>query len=310
MNTGIVILNYNTADDTRTCIESICRHVQSPYTIYLVDGNPGSEDRQRLIADYDAIYSHLDHEVKLILLEDNLGYSGGNNRGAFAAIEDGCESLFIINSDIIMENDAVTILNENLERHAMAVPHVSRPDGSNGQTLMKNFSYWFSFVSKLKLSRYLLRIPCNRIAYPLPDGDAPITYSGTAVGCSLMIRSDVFKKIGGFDDHIFLYFEENILGLKLKARGLMTCYNPNARVIHNESKATGKFNPAVKYLYFYTSEYFTLVKYCRIGEARKRVIRNLIMKAYEKSSVTAFDYEQQRKKLIENLNQIEVKYSN
>lgn len=301
MNTGIVILNYNTAEDTRICIESVCRYVESPYTIYLVDGNPGSEDRERLVTDYNNIYSHLEHVVRLILLEQNLGYSGGNNRGAFAAIEDGCDAVFIINSDIILENDAVTILQGDLREHALAVPQVHRPDGSNGQTLMKNFTPWFSFISKVRLSRYLLRLPCNRIAYKVTDWDAPRSYMGTAVGCSLMIRSDVFREIGGFDDRVFLYFEENILGIKLRDRGLATCYDPAASVIHNESKATGRSNAAVKYLRFYTSEYYTLVHYCGIGAMRRRLMRHMILRAYERSAAMSPDYEQCRASLMENM---------
>lgn len=304
MKTGIIILNYNTAGDTRTCIESIRRYVESPYTIYLVDGNPGGEDRQQLIADYDAIYSKMDHEVRLILLDENLGYSGGNNVGAFAAIQDGCDALFVINSDIILENDAVTILASDLQDYALAVPHINRPDGSNGQTLMKNLTFWLSFVSKLRLSRYLLRLPSNRIAYKVADWESPLAYSGTAMGCSLMIRSDVFREIGGFDDAVFLYFEENILGIKLGERGLTTYYNPAARVIHNESTATGRLNSAAKYLYFYSSEYYTLVNYCKIGALQRRMMRNLILQAYDKRAAAAPDYAEQRVRLIENMDKV------
>ena len=59
-------------------------------------------------------------------------------------------------------------------------------------------------------------------------------------GCFFLIRSDVLKKIKFFDENVFLYYEENILGKKLKDLNIRTVVNTKVEVIHNHSISIDK----------------------------------------------------------------------
>ena len=83
---GIVILNYNSANDTLRCIRSIEEYTNVSYKIYVVDGC--SQDNSY---EYLSKYFNEYKNVEIIKSDINGGYSYGNNIGAIKAIDDGAE---------------------------------------------------------------------------------------------------------------------------------------------------------------------------------------------------------------------------
>jgi len=55
---------------------------------------------------------------------------------------------------------------------------------------------------------------------------------GWAVGCAVVARTDTLRRLGPFDERIFLYGEDLDLGLRADAAGVQTWFWPSARVIH------------------------------------------------------------------------------
>ena len=51
-------------------------------------------------------------------------------------------------------------------------------------------------------------------------------------GAFLFCRTNVLKKVGGFDKRYFMYFEDSDLGRQMRNLGYRTMYNPNAEVVH------------------------------------------------------------------------------
>ena len=293
--TGIILLNYHTFEETVNCISSVRKFVSSPYHIYLVDDSCDGEEEKRL----QTAFGNSD-DVTLMILPDNPGYSGGNNAGARKAVEDGADAILIMNSDIILENDIVDAMRTHLSDNAVVLPKVSLPDGSNGQALMKNFRYRYSLASKIALGRRLQRyIPFLSISFPIKDWNQPVQFSGMGMGCCFLIDSGIFKQIGYLDDHVFLYFEENILGIKLEERGLKTYYEPSARVIHKHGTATEKASRAKKYYRFYRSEIYLLQQYCHVSGFRMRLLLHYLRKEYKRIAGEETEYAEYRQKLEE-----------
>ena len=95
---AIIILNYNTFDDTVCCIESIRKYTTNDvYKIYIVDNNSLDKSGDKLAQKYEK-----DDEISVIISDVNLGFSGGNNIGIKSALNDGFEYVYLLNSDIIL----------------------------------------------------------------------------------------------------------------------------------------------------------------------------------------------------------------
>jgi GT2 family glycosyltransferase len=61
-----------------------------------------------------------------------------------------------------------------------------------------------------------------------------------AVGCCLVARTDVLRRLGPFDEATFLYGEDMDLGLRARDAGVETWFEPSARVLHKRAHATGR----------------------------------------------------------------------
>jgi N-acetylglucosaminyl-diphospho-decaprenol L-rhamnosyltransferase len=61
---------------------------------------------------------------------------------------------------------------------------------------------------------------------------------GWAVGCALVARTETLRRLGPFDERIFLYGEDLELGLRAADAGIETWFCPTARVLHHGGHAT------------------------------------------------------------------------
>jgi GT2 family glycosyltransferase len=107
MKLGVVILNWNNATDTITCVHSIraWNHEQDTYVI-VVDNHsrPGEASSIR-----DAC-----PEAVLIQNEDNYGFAGGTNIGIEAALRQHCDAILLLNNDIRMSSGSIQVLIDDL----------------------------------------------------------------------------------------------------------------------------------------------------------------------------------------------------
>ena len=100
VDVSIVILNYNTIALTTDCINSLIEYTKSVhYEIILVEN--GSNQFRTIDNE------HWQGKVKLIISEDNLGFSKGNNLGIVEAIG---KYILLVNSDTLLQSDAVSLL--------------------------------------------------------------------------------------------------------------------------------------------------------------------------------------------------------
>lgn len=153
----------------------------------------------------------------------NEGYAAGNDRGIEAAISTFGECGFIIiaNPDIGIEPDAVAQCFEFLRGHgkyAAVSPRQRRADGSfnritgwRERTVKGDLAYCSGLLARM-LSMF-------HEAYPPDAWDAPFTDVDCIAGSFFVIRSEIFRKIGYFDRGTFLFYEEDIIGVKLREAG-------------------------------------------------------------------------------------------
>lgn len=229
---GIVILNYNTSSETIECIESVKRECEGgDYHIYVVDNASSDES----VAFFEKKYRN-DSAISVIASKSNLGYSGGNNIGIKAALNDGCSYIFLVNSDVIFENDVVSIVQECLKKNAnvlTAGPAVHLKDGSYSQFARKPLDLHAYKLEKKPWS-ILLKNKARKARFYNYDINKDFVFSGMFSGCCIGFKKEYFDSFGFLDDNIFLFYEEDVIAHLLCKENKKAMICANAKVMHNE----------------------------------------------------------------------------
>ena len=257
---GVVILNYDTWEESMECMESILAGSSSGHIrIYLVD-NASPVRQPASVAGYC-----LEHSVTYIQNSENTGYAAGNNVGIRQAMADGCSAVLISNSDVRYGADSIGLMYRYLTGHpgtGIVGPKVLFPDGKvlEGCLMMRTGVR----------EKYLLRT-CLRFLFPKYDRRywgrqhdyENETFPAYAVsGCCFMISRECLERVTPLDEGTFLYDEELILGIRMEEAGYGTVYYPESAVLHKTGQSTGgiRTNPSA-YTYQIRSEIYYCKKY-------------------------------------------------
>lgn len=253
---GIVILNFNSYNYTVGCIESIQKTTKSCKKIYIIDGCSTDDSYQKLNRKYEG-----QPDVFIAKTDKNGGFSYGNNVGFRLAILDGCENILCTNSDVVFKENAIDkMLLDIMSNSSCAVvgPKVYCGDGTV-QNCNKGRLTAFSFLMQHKPLCYFDWFGVRkRYAYLNYDYKAPL-FPEMVSGCCFIIKSEILSKIGLLDENVFLYYEENILGSKIRALGLTVMLDPQAKIVHYGGKSTGENSPFLRYNNFASALYYLWV---------------------------------------------------
>lgn len=225
---GVVILNYKVKDLTLKCINSVKASSYKDFFIVVVDNDSGDEIEEAL--------SNI-KDVTFIQNSKNTGYSGGNNVGIKRALELGADLVFILNPDTTINKNCLEILVEGLERYqaGIANPKIY---------FMDSDVLWFA-GKILDLKNVLGR---HRGVDQKDRGqfDEEIEMED-AVGAAMLVKKEVFQKIGFFDEKYFLYYEDSDFCFRARKKGFKIIYIPKAVVYHKNAQSTGLGSPLQDY---------------------------------------------------------------
>ncbi|HMK56237.1 MAG TPA: glycosyltransferase [Dissulfurispiraceae bacterium] len=210
---SIIILNWNKLYYTQNCIASIEQHTSYPaYEIILFDN--GSTE-----PDTDAFLSAIGHQV--IRSPQNLGFAKGNNRAAEAA--EGDLILFLNNDTVVHDKwlDAMVNMIEAYPKCGIVGSKLLYPDNTI-QHVGVAFDHKGNCVHPFK------RYPADFREVLIPGEREAVT------GACLLMRREIFRAVGGFDEG-YLHGSEDIdLCLKVRKLGLTVMYCPDSVVTHYE----------------------------------------------------------------------------
>lgn len=234
--TGIVILNYKTPQDVLKCVKSIEENTQGEFRIYLVDNysQDNSVDVMKTIADGE--------KVKLFVANKNGGYSYGNNIGAREAISDKCETILFINPDVVVKKNAIDSLVKALEGNpkvAVVGPKIYDLAGNVTVYAKKGITFKQYLFLRKPFSIMDGKKTIRTIHQKLDLSKGMVVFDGMVSGCCFMIRTDVFERIGLFDENMFLYYEEDGLWSRFSDLGYYSAVEPAAEVVHEHSASIG-----------------------------------------------------------------------
>ena len=226
---SIAIVAYNGETDVCKAVESIerCTSKMIQKTIYVIDNSEEPNNLAQLSEQYP--------DVEYVKTGKNLGFGGGHN-----VVLDKLDSKFhaIVNPDIILEMDAFTVIKEFMqdETIGMCVPKLCDEDGNLLAVYRRELTVFDMFVRMFLKRGFKKRQAYHTMQemdYTKPF-DVPF-----AQGSFLVIRTELFKELKGFDEDYFLYVEDADLCKRVnKVSRLRYC--PEAVVIHKWERGSHK----------------------------------------------------------------------
>ena len=193
-----------------------------PVSLYVVDNTPEDDTAQRISGQYP--------DVTVLPQEENVGFGRGNNAVLPHLASD---YHLLVNPDVTFPPDLISRMVAYMDAHPEAViltPRVFNEDGTE-QFLPK----------KQPTIRYLLGGRLEKLGGPFPGwrrdytlADQTITAPVNvqfATGCFLLIRTEVFRRLNGFDPRFFLYQEDSDLSRRALEVGNIV-YHPEMTITH------------------------------------------------------------------------------
>lgn len=235
MQVYISILNFNGRDNTIACLRSLEKAFKNGFDLKVLVIDNASKEKLNL-----PTFSKLD--IKIIVNKENLGFSGGHNVGIKYAIEDGADYILILNNDTEVRKDLIwELLRSSKEGVGIVAPKIYFYPGfefhkDRYKKEEKGRVFWYAggemdWGNVIGHHRGVDEVDNGQYDFPQP--------TDFASGCCMLIRREVFEKVGFFDERYFLYYEDNDLSQKAKRSNFKIMYNPKAILWHKNAGSAG-----------------------------------------------------------------------
>ncbi len=224
-----ITVNWNGLADTLACLESLRAQDYPNNHVIVVDN--GSTDGSA-----DALRKQCD-TISLIETGSNLGFTGGNNAGIQSALRQDFDYIYLLNNDTIVEPDSLRELVRAAEaqpEYGILSPVMHYHD--------RRDEIWFGGAT-LNLRRGRAdHDPARNPARTDPPYEVPWT-----TGCAMLVRTDLMRRLGGFDDRFFLIWEDVDISLRAVAAGSKIGIVPSAHIYHKVSRSFASMSSTMRY---------------------------------------------------------------
>ena len=252
---SICVVTYNNQKEILNLISSIYENTKEVnFEVFLVDNNSSDETVELVEKNYPL--------VNVVKLSKNLGFGYAHNQ-----VLNKIDSQYhvIVNPDISFNGNVIKVLCDYLDKNEhvkMITPKVLSQDGTE-QHLPKKEPR-IKYVISGRFDRYFKVFKKIRTEYTMQDFRfKEPTEIEFATGCFMMVRTELFKKINGFDEIFFMYFEDADLSKRVRQYGKIVFY-PDTFVVHLWNRASAK---KIKFLFIHIS---SMIKYfCKWKFSRK-----------------------------------------
>ena len=228
---SIVIVNWNGRELVLDCLASI-RDAKLGLAAEVIAVDNASTD-----GSVEAIRRQFP-EVRVVALDRNIGFAGGNNRGLECMR--GRHAL-LLNSDTIVLRGALERCVAYLDDHpevGVVGPQLLNPDRSKQNCIHNSPTVLSELFSQSLLRRlWPTRYPGRRVEY-----SAPIEVEAV-LGACLFARREVIEQVGPLDEEYFFQLEDTDWCHRVRAADWKVVHVPDARVIHLYGESGKKRSP-------------------------------------------------------------------
>ena len=251
---AIVILNWNQPQLTIDCLRSInCSKTDGKIKveIVLVDNASQKKNREMLNSWLEASKNKLKVVIKLIENKANLGFTGGNNVGIRYALRHKADYVFLLNNDTVIKSDCILNLWKTFKNKeaGIAVPKIYYAPGfefhkKRYQPKEKGKVVWYA-GGKIDWNNILGKhIGVDEVDRGQFNKVKQVDF---ATGCAMMVKKEVFRRVGLFDERFFLYLEDLDFSYRVQKAGFKILFNPQAVVWHKNAGSSSSGSALQRY---------------------------------------------------------------
>jgi len=237
-NISIILVNWNGKKDTLECLASLKKVSMSQrvnVSVIVVDNGSTDDSVEAIRKNYP--------DTEVIETDRNLGFSGGNNVGIRKAQEQGSDLVWLLNNDTVVDKNALTVLVDAFRDSRVGIAG-SKIYFAPGQEFHKE-RYQKTELGKViwyagGLIDWQNMYASHRGVDEVDRGQYDKTEETLFItGCSMMVKKQVFEKIGLLDEKFFAYLEDLDFCLRAKRIGYKLLYVPGSIVWHKNAGSSG-----------------------------------------------------------------------
>lgn len=221
---GVVLVNWNNAEHTIPCIDTLLNGIVIPDRIIVVD-NASHDDSLYLIVNSFP-------EIDFIHSKINTGFAGGNNLAINKLIALAYDYIWVLNNDTIVEQKTLLSLMTFMNDHPEAA-------ACSGKILYADADkrLWYAGSMYHRWSLRYLHIGEGKEDSGQYDTAEKVPFIS---GCCMFVRREAFELIGLFDEHFFAYSEDGDWCFRAHKKQLQLYFVPEARIWHKVSATMNK----------------------------------------------------------------------
>ena len=230
-----IVVSYETRDLTLDAVGSLLAFLPSPSDVWVVDNASADGSAEAVRSRFPSI--------DVIELGQNVGFGAANN---VAMARARGEFFLLLNSDAqLVDTRSVRRMVEHMRADpqlAVVAPRLENADGR-----LEYSARSFPTLSREVVRRWGLYLVLPRALvgrWLLGDFWAPssaVRVDWVTAAC-MLVRREAYYRVGGFDERIFMYGEEQEWARRFARAGWTTLYDPSVRVVHRRA-ASGAAGP-------------------------------------------------------------------
>ncbi len=231
---SVIIISYNTRRMTLDCLRTLDVALEGLESEILVVDNASTDDSVRAVREAFP-------RARLLANEKNSGFGAANNQAMAVARGD---YFLLLNSDAFPEPGAIRAMLDFLRANpktGVVGPRTHNADGSLQLSCFRLPSPRYVWLENMWLSDGYRRWP--------HDAVRRVDF---VIGACMLVRREVYEKVGGFDERFFMYSEEADWQRRIHDAGWEIAFTPGARITHLGG-ASGATNRALINRHFFDS---------------------------------------------------------
>lgn len=245
---SIIIVNWNTRDLLRDCLNSVYAETEaSSFEVLVVDNASADGSAEMVKREFP--------QVGLIENKENLGFARANNQ---AISQSRGSYILLLNPDTVVLSGALDQMVAFMRAHPdvdASGPMVLTADGSLQRRSVRDAWYTFDFCARFLfadcLPPYVARLIVSKLSKSKTYRPRPrrVRRVRMVTGACMMMTREAVDKVGLFDEQYFLYAEEVDWFYRLEQLGGKTYFIPEARILHHIAQSVKQTDTPLKHSY-------------------------------------------------------------
>ena len=241
--TAIIILNWNGADDTLACLDSLAK-AEGDFRIYVVDNGSTDNSLARIQSWMDG---HVEVEVRLVPLDTNYGFARGNNKGLEVARLDNPDSYLLLNNDTEVCPDFLVQLESFSRKHPECRVLTPKINFFYDKQKVWNCGGKLSFGFR---KYYYAGQPHSAVS------ESEYIRISFITGCALFFYPELLDEQGHLLTERFFFGEEDFeFSLRMKEQGISMACVLDSLIYHKVGASGNKMNSVGKLYMHYLNRY-------------------------------------------------------